>query len=72
MAPATIGEIIVGSTIRATKTCRPGMLLEEQLRHQQPEHQLERQCHGGDERRVSQRLPEAHDHGTAGHSCTSP
>ena len=43
VAPATIGEIMTGSTSSATKICRPGHAVQEQQRQQQAEHQLERQ-----------------------------
>ena len=46
MAPATIGEITTGSTSSATKICRPGHAVEEQMGQQQPEDQLERQGDG--------------------------
>ena len=58
VAPATMGEMMVGSTSSETKIWRPGMLLEKQIGHGEAEHQFERQRDGGDQQRVRQRPPE--------------
>jgi hypothetical protein len=54
----TMGET-TGSTRRAMKTCLPGSFVDEQLRHGEPQHQLERQRDRGEDDRVQQRLPQA-------------
>ena len=58
VAPATIGETTTGNTSRRDEHLPPGQAVDEQLRHEQSQHELDGQRDHDEDQRVQHCLPQ--------------